>query len=424
MTTITDNTPSATPTQIVAAKLMLSAGPAEARPDDTATLPGETYDVRLYGEDLSVEEGRLTGGIVKRIEIRDPSFEFLRPEIDADADAAAPIVAPVVVSEIDGLNLDAQKLQSLIDGDEGEALVEALMAGDLIYFDSLFGNVALGDDDDDLFFDRGGSDVYDGAGGTDGVSYENSNLSPIIPPILLGAPDDAIAPPPFPDFPLLVADLRRDKAVVYLSPMPWDLSGKVDLNEGFAFESDALISIENVEGSRNGDILIGDGRANLIEGGFGDDQLFGGNGWDTLRGGADDDKLRAGRGDDALYGGLGDDRLKGGAGDDRIESGDGFDRMTGDEGADTFVFTLTEDGRNIITDFNAAEDTISLDLLGFDLDIRQQGDNVVIRHTDDIPPFYPGEEPPEPSSIRILVLNTKVEELVEGENLEINYAQY
>ena len=56
------------------------------------------------------------------------------------------------------------------------------------------------------------------------------------------------------------------------------------------------------------------------------------------------------------------DRLRGTDGDDLIRGGDGNDRLTGREGADTFVFGAdARDGnrdRDVITDFNADEDTI------------------------------------------------------------------
>ena len=65
----------------------------------------------------------------------------------------------------------------------------------------------------------------------------------------------------------------------------------------------------NLTGSGMKDILAGDSRANVINGGGGDDTLFGGPG-----GGAD--TLNGGPGDDKLYGGLGVDTLDGGKGDD------------------------------------------------------------------------------------------------------------
>ncbi|PCG14153.1 MULTISPECIES: cadherin domain-containing protein [Sphingomonas] len=86
---------------------------------------------------------------------------------------------------------------------------------------------------------------------------------------------------------------------------------QVDLSVGLAHfgdaEGDTLVDIENVTGSAEDDILIGDGGGNVLIGGAGDDQLVGAAGDDTLRGGS------------------GDDVLNGGAGADIIQGGDGFD---------------------------------------------------------------------------------------------------
>jgi Ca2+-binding RTX toxin-like protein len=54
-------------------------------------------------------------------------------------------------------------------------------------------------------------------------------------------------------------------------------------------EGDVLINIENLIGSSHNDFLTGDGQANRIEGGAGDDTLDGGGGADTLVGGTGND---------------------------------------------------------------------------------------------------------------------------------------
>jgi Ca2+-binding RTX toxin-like protein len=63
-----------------------------------------------------------------------------------------------------------------------------------------------------------------------------------------------------------------------------------------------------------------------------------------------------------VQGTAGNDSLSGTAGNDLIRGGNGNDRLTGRAGADTFVFGAdARDGnrdRDVITDFNAAEDTI------------------------------------------------------------------
>ena len=63
-------------------------------------------------------------------------------------------------------------------------------------------------------------------------------------------------------------------------------------------EGDILASIENVTGSRDGDVITGDGVPNVLKGGGGDDELVGDRGQhhrhqrnDTLYGGEGNDLL-------------------------------------------------------------------------------------------------------------------------------------
>ena len=89
-----------------------------------------------------------------------------------------------------------------------------------------------------------------------------------------------------------------------------------------------VTDIENLYGSEADDILIGDARANELQGAAGNDVLEGGAGDDYLTGDnyvfngfyfystAGNDRLTGGEGDDWLVGGHGADELSGGPGDD------------------------------------------------------------------------------------------------------------
>lgn len=81
-------------------------------------------------------------------------------------------------------------------------------------------------------------------------------------------------------------------------------------------------SIENVEGSPDGDVLIGDGAANVLLGRGGDDGVFGGGGGDFLVGGTGRDKLFGGSGADRLYArdGNRDGPLRCGSGPSRLDA--------------------------------------------------------------------------------------------------------
>jgi hypothetical protein len=70
---------------------------------------------------------------------------------------------------------------------------------------------------------------------------------------------------------------------------------------------DLISNIENITGGSAGDFLDGDGLANVLAGGKGNDSLFGEGGNDTLLGGEGDDDLQGGAGSDILDGGPGTD---------------------------------------------------------------------------------------------------------------------
>ncbi len=84
---------------------------------------------------------------------------------------------------------------------------------------------------------------------------------------------------------------------------------KVDVERGKnnTSETDTLLDIENIKGTRYDDNITGDEGANKLSGGGGDD---------VLDGGAGNDLLKGGRGDDILIGGDGADRLLGGRDND------------------------------------------------------------------------------------------------------------
>jgi Ca2+-binding RTX toxin-like protein len=84
----------------------------------------------------------------------------------------------------------------------------------------------------------------------------------------------------------------------------------VDLTRGRATGDgrDRVLAVEDVEGSRFGDTLVGSSAANTLAGGAGNDRLEGRGGPDTLLGGPGNDRLRGEGGFDTLVGGSGGDR--------------------------------------------------------------------------------------------------------------------
>lgn len=90
----------------------------------------------------------------------------------------------------------------------------------------------------------------------------------------------------------------------------------VNLLSGAATGFSFLRGVENVTAGSGNDTLFGNGVANRLEGGDGNDELRGGFGSDVLFGGAGNDNLYGEEGDDLLEAGAGNDRIDGGAGND------------------------------------------------------------------------------------------------------------
>lgn len=126
------------------------------------------------------------------------------------------------------------------------------------------------------------------------------------------------------------------------------------------------------------DVMVAQDGPVRFKGQAGDDQLVGAGGADVLRGGSGNDIVYGGAGDDKIYGqsgndglrgGDGDDWVLGGAGRDYLIAGAGRDQLVGGAGADMFVFNIAtedttlsahkiEDGRNVVRDFDFAEDVL------------------------------------------------------------------
>lgn len=97
----------------------------------------------------------------------------------------------------------------------------------------------------------------------------------------------------------------------------------------------APFSIENVTGTIYDDILLGNGVANVLKGGDGNDEIDGGSGNDNIDGGAGADLLSGAAGNDTMAGGDGDDTMDGGSGNDTMNGGNDNDQIDGGSGNDT-----------------------------------------------------------------------------------------
>ncbi len=181
------------------------------------------------------------------------------------------------------------------------------------YADTLTGNAAdnslNADDGNDTLSGDAGNDWLDAGAGSDSL-LGGAGMDQLSG----GAGNDTID-----------GGADRDRVTYFNDYGPIAPTGKgviVDLTLGTATDNwgntDKLVGIEDVSGSRYGDVLTGDAN---------DNNFYGDDGNDTLAGGAGNDWLDAGAGNDSLLGGIGTDQLSGGAGNDTIDGGDGRDNV-------------------------------------------------------------------------------------------------
>lgn len=229
-------------------------------------------------------------------------------------------------------NLTGSAFNDWIYGDEIGNVLKGLGGNDHLY----------GREGDDILEGGAGADVLDGGAGIDTASYAGSTSG------------------------------------VY-----------VDLGTGTAFGGDAsgdsFISIENLLGSRFGDVLAGDTGNNQLRGGGGDDVLIASGGNDWMQGGDGFDAIDfsaaptsvifsaptawsvsgwgTGSHDNTiekLIGSSHADHLRTGAGDHELEGGAGNDQLYGGEGHDTYIFAPGH-GFDGITDTAAGNNTLRFD---------------------------------------------------------------
>ena len=158
-----------------------------------------------------------------------------------------------------GSDASAGAVNTLVVGGSG---IDTLIGS--AHDDILLGNG--GDDDlsggggDDLLIGGAGEDILDGGDGNDTVSYFQNPTGGII---------------------VNLSDSTEDAG-------PETVAGGTAYDP-YSGETDTLSNIENAEGSRFNDFLIGSDFANRLSGDSGDDTIYGGGGADILEGGGDSD---------------------------------------------------------------------------------------------------------------------------------------
>src|SRR6056297_1113016 len=137
------------------------------------------------------------------------------------------------------------------------------------------------------------------------------------------------------------------------------LGGNNTLDGGLGFDrlrydtfTVASVSIDAAAGTATGTLSAGGTFTDTISG-F--ERLRGSNGDDSLVGSAENEQFEGGGGSDTISGGGGDDTLAGGEGDVTLNGGSGSD-----------IF-FVGNGRTVIEDFNAAEDSLDFSFTGLGL---------------------------------------------------------
>lgn len=150
-----------------------------------------------------------------------------------------------------------------------------------------------GSNGDDTMTGDGGTQVFDGRGGDDSLDGAGGNDT------LTGGGG----------FDTLDGGTGTDTADYANAGAAVEVNLAAGIAIGATIDGDALLSIENVNGSAAGDTIRGDAGANRLSGLGGSDSLVGEDGADTLLGGAGNDTLVGGAGD-VLTGGIGVDVLR------------------------------------------------------------------------------------------------------------------
>lgn len=122
--------------------------------------------------------------------------------------------------------------------------------------------------------------------------------------------------------------------------------------------------IGTINGTGNGDVIVGSTGADIINGNGGDDLICGDNGKDDINGGQGDDTIFGQGGKDTINGGSGNDTIEGGGKADTIYGSSGDDFIKGNGGADIICGNSGNDdlkgnGGNDKIDANGGMDEIN-----------------------------------------------------------------
>lgn len=254
-----------------------------------------------------------------------------------------------------------------------------------IVYGSHFGDLLIGDGQDNSLRANRGDDTLRGGAGNDSAEYRNAT-GPVVVDLAAGTATGADGNDTLESIENTVgsafADTLRgtngentlrggegddtidgrggtDTASYLIATGPVTVNLATGTATG-ADGNDTLISIENVIGSLYGDVLIGDARDNWLRG---EDTTFGGDGNDTLYGGAGNDTLEGGGGVDIAdyLGALGAVQVNLSLASNQATGAAGTDQLISIEGVSgtAFADTLTGNAGDNVFRGNGGNDTIA-----------------------------------------------------------------
>lgn len=275
------------------------------------TIFGEDGEDTLYGNE---GDDTLVGGSGNDLLLGGAGADWLYGEDGIDTVSYRDATAGVTVDLLAPGNNAGEAMGDRLIGIE---VIDGSSFGDSIWGDSL-ANIISGNRGDDLLAGRDGNDALDGGAGNDWLYGGNGD------DILTGgAGADTF-----------IGEAGTD-TVTYAGSATGLVVDMVLGNENTGEAAgDRFFTIERIIGTSYADSLRGDGNANNISAGSGDDWIYGRGGNDNLYGEAGNDVLYGNEGIDFLHGGDGADTLVGGADWDALYGEAGKDSLYGNEGAD------------------------------------------------------------------------------------------